>query len=446
MEQIKQTYKSFIVLFTEGLWIYYTIVLFTNLEWNTSVSFNITWWVVAGLTAYILNWILAGRSHLILLFGLNLITLSFIVWQNWTSVVPTDSWGFGLAVSIAIILIYLRSGAYIYRQSTRFEMLRHFEGNIVLYVFYAMVFSYNEWGNETIHYLFIGAIIISLMGMILTLQNHEVDEGNSSTVIRKVGHSSCFIGVVTALLIFIPLLSLVLLLSPVYRTLYTVVMNVWEGVKWLVSLVWTFFHWLISLIPYEDIGGTLPEIAPDETPITPEEAEEVVFSLPPPWLIAIIVVIFVAVAIWLLARVLKNKRLPTAAKANKMVIYKDSWLENIVKKLKAFLLHLKMKWRERFPYFYYHSVYWYYYQVRKWAKKNGIHKLKTETSQEFMMKIIDRISEKENELGTKEDYRIKDLLMKLNQDYQATYYGGKNDVTDKQYKQIIDHLNKLQMK
>ena len=189
MEQIKIVFKSFIMMFSESIWMYYLIVMFTSVEWNQPIFFDCTWWIVSGALGYTLNALLANKKSHVLLFSANLSVLVFIIIQNWRNVVPQGSWIFGLAVSVGLSVVFIRSSRLITRLPTRYEILRRFEGNVIYYIVFAVVFAVNKWNNEIFHLFFIFAIFSSLIGMILTLQGHEETEGDQKTKIMKVGQS-----------------------------------------------------------------------------------------------------------------------------------------------------------------------------------------------------------------------------------------------------------------
>ena len=96
--------------------------------------------------------------------------------------------------------------------------------------------------------------------------------------------------------------------------------------------------------------------------------------------------------------------------------------------MKAFFKRLAMKWRFMFPRYYKQTVYWYYNQVEKWGKKNGLQRLRSETSAEYVEKVINYLAVEKNVSKVETNYdQLSSLLRKINQDYQATYYGKKEN-------------------
>lgn len=437
----KQLNKTFIVLFSEVIWIYYCLVLFTSIESNQLAFFDITWWIVAAIIGYAFN-LVAGKLSIRLLQVIgNIVFLVFLIIQNWRAVNPEDTLFFGFVVSIAVSFVYIRSTSLLSHPPKRLNILQRFEGNIIFYIIFAVPFTVNQWINETFHLLFIFAIFLSLMGMILTLNSEE--QGNNHLEVRKVGQSSWFTGVFSALLVSISLISLLLLLSPVHRGLYAIIMSFWGGVKYLGRILLHFFNWLFSLFPTAEMDGTLPEMEPGQPIVAPENMEEMLVTAPS-WLLWVVGLILFACAIWFLSKLMKIRRTGLAMEAKNLIIIKNSWWKNIRKKWIAYLEFLILKWRIRFSRFYHHSIYWYYHKVQRWGMKNGIPHNKHETSREYIMKLIKQIPETENVFTyNNKNYRISDLLINLNEDYQATYYGTKADASTEEYKLLLNYLKNI---
>ena len=52
MQMIKKLYLSFIMMFSEIIWIYYAIVMFTSVEWEQSAFFYFFLFLVAGIIVF----------------------------------------------------------------------------------------------------------------------------------------------------------------------------------------------------------------------------------------------------------------------------------------------------------------------------------------------------------------------------------------------------------
>lgn len=446
MQMIKKIYLSFIKIFSEIIWIYYTIVMFTSVEWEHSVFFDLKWFFVAGIMGFAFNTLLEKMNNRVIKFLTNILVIGLLVIQNWINVVPQGIWLFGLVVSIGLSFIYIRSIKLIHQQPTRGEILRRFEGNIILYIVFAVIFTLNNWSNDTFHLFFMFAILNSLMGMVLTLQNLEEEEGNQIAEIMKVGKPGWFAGAMTILLVCIPLFSLTLLLPSVNRAFNSLVITFWGGLKWVAVKIYIILVWFFSLFPEPEIKP-IPDIPTDKMFVPPQGAEETFVSLSYIWLIGALSILIIVIVMWFFSRIIKNRKIPKTMKPKHIIIKNESFWVNFKRRLKILFKELKLKWLMKFPYFYYHSIYWYYNQVIKWGKKNGLPKLKSETSQEYVNKLIAKLPEIETNFSHKnQNYYIPKILSNLNRDYQATYYGPGEKINDEgEYKLLISHLNRIRL-
>ncbi|MGI6449230.1 MAG: DUF4129 domain-containing protein [Desulfitobacteriia bacterium] len=445
MRRAKELFKFFIMMLSEIIWIYYVIVLFTSAKWDRLFCFEPTWFMAAGVVGCALNYILVKCGNQILLFAGNISVLGTLAFLNWRNAVPPEAWGFGIAVSVGLGLIFMRSARLAYRRPLRREILQHFEVNIVLYLVLALVFTANEWSNGIFHLLFIVAILSSLLGMILSLDAHGEYDENQQIKVLKVGKSGWFAGAAAIFFILIPILSLAFLMPAVQKGLFSLVSGFWEGVKWLFQQLNNFMGWLASLWPKQETG-LLPPGPPEQGLIPPGGMEETVILVPSGWLMAGVLVLAFVVAIWLLTKFLAKIQLPKTLKPKSITVTKQAWWAVLKKKLQSLWRSLSLKWRMSIPYFYCQPVYWYYHQVLKWGRKNGLPKAKSETSREYVLRLIACLPETDFRLpfstGT---LTIPEALMRLNQDYQAAYYGRGQDsslskASDTDYKFLIEHL------
>src|SRR5690625_3541002 len=180
--------KSAIVLWSESIWVYFVIALFISIEWGEPFFTQAFWWVVAGFLSYLMNRLIAGRWHYILILVLNGILVFLLIFQNWLTAVPAGRWGVGIILSIAVLFVYVRSAVIVYQEPNRLQLLQRFEINILVYLVLAVIFSFKSWENDLFHLLFIGAIVSSLLGMILTLEGEEETKINKDVEIRKAGN------------------------------------------------------------------------------------------------------------------------------------------------------------------------------------------------------------------------------------------------------------------
>lgn len=311
MMGFKYLYQVMIILFSESLWIYYTIVLFTSVEWNQLAFFNVTWWVVAAIIGFTLNAVLANVSNIVRLIG-NVLFLGFILLQNWRSVIPEDTWFFGVVVSLAIVFIYIHSANFAFHHPKRQQILHRFEVNIIFYIVFVVIFTVNQWVNETFHLLFIGAILFSLIGMLLTLSNDE--QRNDHVEVRKVGQSSWFTGVVSIFVITLSVVSLLLLLNSVQRGLYFVGTTFWGVVKYVGTTIFNVITWFFSLLPVNDMEGTLPEMEEIQELPGSEQTEEIMIGTIPMWLVWVAAFLALGCIIWILSKLMKKRQIKPSKK------------------------------------------------------------------------------------------------------------------------------------
>ncbi|NEU29669.1 hypothetical protein GN156_02625 [bacterium LRH843] len=437
--------KSFIILFSEAIWIYYVIAMFSSVEMNRAVFVNATWWIVAGIAGYVFNVLLAGKVHYLLLASGNALLLGLFLFQNWNRVDLEGVWILGVILSIAVSFVYVRSASFVYREPTRRQMLHRFEGNVIFYTLLAIVFTSNRWGDELFHITFLSAAFLSLIGMVLTLQHYEKDEGDGTIEVQKVGQSGWFTAVISILLLCVSIVCSLLFLPSIRTALYSVGMGGLGVLKWLSNAALHFISWLISLFPQSEIEGLPPEMTPADPVINGEMIEEPLFSLPIEWIVAILGVIVIVIIFFVLTRFLKKWQPKETKRRHQALKVKGLWWESFRKKINLFFKQLRRRWRSMFPRYYDQVVYWYYHRVQKWAKKNGIRQLHSETSKEYVEKIIAFVSRQENTRDTQYDpNELTSLLRKINQDYQATYYGSKRETSIAEYQLLLKLLKKIQ--
>ncbi|MEC1720099.1 hypothetical protein P9265_18360 [Schinkia azotoformans] len=445
MGQLKIITQSFILLFSEALWMYYVIVLNTSLEWQQVMDLDIKWWIAAWVVGYFLNKTMAGKMSFPILFLTNSIILLFIIVQNWKMAVPEGHLFLGIVLSSAVAFVFLRSAFLNNRIPTRMQMVRHFEGNILLYIIFAICFTANEWmQTDAYHAFFITAIILSLMGIVFSLQSNEKEQIDETMEIRKVGHSTWFTGVITAIFTTIILLSFLFLIPSLRGMLLAITMNSWEALKWGGSTLLKGLTWLISLFPTSETKGTLPMNENGEMKLPDQVQEETLIKLPLLWIFGGIACIATLLFIWLIAKYSIRIKPAKSLRIHHVVIDREPWWLNFKRKFIQLIIDLKKKWFMKFPRFYKSPLFWYFYQVQKWGRKHGILRLRTETSKEFMEKVISSIPTHQNTFSyNNKNYQLSDLLLRLLNDYQAAYYGSTGETSIDDYKVLISQLKEI---
>src|SRR5690625_711997 len=100
--------KAFIAIFSEAIWIYFVIVLFTGVEWGDPLFFSVTWWVIAGVFGYVMQFIVTIKPlHYLINIVCSIIVCSFIVIKNWQVAVPEGLITFGIFLSVAVTFIFI---------------------------------------------------------------------------------------------------------------------------------------------------------------------------------------------------------------------------------------------------------------------------------------------------------------------------------------------------
>lgn len=437
MALIKHFYKISVILLSDLIWIYYGIVLFTSIKVDHYNSFSPMWMAVAGMVGIAVQHALVKKFSAFMIAG-NVLCLVLLVFLNGRDMIPTKGWSFGIIISVAICVMFIRSASFAYRELSRKEMLQHFEGNIIFYVIFASIFGIRHWGHEALHLVFLTAIVSSLLGMSLTLESEGENEE-----IKKVGHSSSFTGLFIVGLISIPLLAILLLIPAVSRTINIAFLSMGDGLKWIGLVVVHFIGWLLHFVPSQTSKGFTP-VPPPKLP-HPLQHEKMLaaFSLPIMWIELGIVVVLIVGAIWILPKFLKFKPSITSFEVKQFKSFRESWWLIFKKKLIALFMRIKVKLYCRFPNFYSHPVYWYYYQLQKWGKRNGFPISSSETIQEYVKKIIFTIPVNNVEFVVSGvTYNIPDLLYQLATDYQASYYGNvvRLSRNDLDYRILLDQL------
>lgn len=448
MKQIKNLSIYFILLYSGALWMVYTIIFFTGNERGATPVFDLKWWLIACLAGYVLNLLFAGRVQYAVMVCVNVFVLTALLILNWKSNMPELTLGLGITLSIAVSVLYMRSANFIYKEPSRTQMMGHFEGNIVLYVIFVLLFSFSDWfhGTALFHTLFLLAIFISLVGMIINLQSDEINDGREETEIQKVGQSGWFVGVVVLFLSSLLLFCLLLLIPSLRSGLFAVTSALLSGAKWLGTSVMNAIVFLFSLFPEINGANEMPPPSGEQSNISGGESEEIPFTIPMEWMFVLVgAVAVLVITVWIITKWLKNKQTPQPLKLQSLRVARNPWWKTVTERLAAFYHKMVLRWKMRFPQFYHFPIYWHYHQLEKWGRKNGIIRLKHETSKEFIEKVIDYLEDDSFNLSAEsKEYDVKKLLHQLNHTYQSTYYGSNNGNTVNEFRPLFNYLKNKQ--
>lgn len=438
--------KCFIILFSEAAWIYYVIAIFTSIKWNDHFFFSPWWIIISAVAGFVINSVAVGRVHAVFVFLANIFAVGFILFQNWFEVVPDGAWGFGISLSIGISILYIRSANFILKAPTREQMLRHFEGNIILYVTFLWILMANSWVDEFFHMIFLGAIFISLLGMILTLKSQETSQ-DDQIEIQKVGQSGWFSIVIGTMLGIISLICLLFFLPFVRDGLIAIAMQSFDFIKMVGLSLTSFLKWLLSLLPDSNIEGTIPGIEPNQSMIRQGNVEEELFELPIIWIFGGIALIIIVICIFVISRLLKKFQLNKAAKVQRIAVIREPWWMSVKERIKTLYLSVYHWWRMRFRYNYHYPVYWYFHKVQVWGKRNGLTRLKQETSKEYITRLSASIPEHAEHFHYEDQsYYLSHLLFSLHADFQAAYYGQVVSNNESEHKILVRQIKKLRLK
>ncbi len=438
--------KSLILLFSEAIWVYYVIAMFASIEMNKPVFVNVTWWCIAAIVGYLFNALLAGKIHYVILLSGNVLFLGGIVFQN-IKAINEGAWLLTVVLSVAVIFVFVRSASFVFRERepNRLQMLQHFEANMIAYAILALIFSTNGWSSEWFHGVFLLAISFTLIGMILTLQNLDQRVEDDEIEVKSVGHSGWFTGVMSGLLLAVALICTLLFLPSIRQALQTVGVSGFQLLKGLGKTVLAWLTWFFGLFTPAETEGPLPEMAPPEAMGAEEVGEELLFSMPIEWFITIIAIVVGIVLLVVFSKFLKGWQPPKPKKRERILSSRTPWWHALKKLIMTVMTRFTMIWRSSFPRYYKQPIYWYFTQVQKWGEKNGITRGKSETSGEYVEKLI-RILVAEgngNDTGPHPE-QLQTLLREMNAQYEAAYYGGRQaHGTD--YHELLKQLSKFQL-
>lgn len=442
--------KAFIAIFSEAIWIYFAIVLFTGVEWGDPLFFPVTWWVIAGVLGYTLQLIFSIRPvHYLINIVSSIIVCSFIIVYNWLAAVPEGFITFGICLTVAVGFIFTRSSIFFYKEPRREQMLHRFEGNIIFYIVFALIFLFNPWDVEVsfipFHIVFLVAILLSLFGMILTL--HTLDEENEDIDmdIYRVGQSRSFLTVISLILLLVVVVSLTLFMPSVRNVLYVAANSGLEGLKWVYQSITNLMAWLAQLMTTSEDGGNLPEPIPEEPIQGDMEMEEPTFSLPLPWIFGSAAFVAIIVALWFIAKFLKDWNPQKKIRPKAKTSFKGIDIKTILGKVGRFISELQIRFKAKFLRYYDQPVYYYFYRLEKWGSKNGLKRKTTETAQEFTERAIEILTSQDKRINASEMPILVKGLRKISYDYQAASFGGVKQSAEKEYKQLLEQLKSIRL-
>jgi hypothetical protein len=399
----------------------YGLAFFAKVQWEISVL-PVGWgWVLAIVVGYGVNYFLGNRgTGLLWMLGLNGVLLGSILAWLWTTL-PAGQWAYNIAFNFGIIFLYVRSARFIYQVPTRTQMLLRFEGNVIFYmVFVLMGQAHPAMITGSFHVLFLIALVLSLIGMVLTLYpDEEQQQHGDSMETRVVGEGQSLSLILGVILIACAGIGLLLLIPAVQAGLISLVTGGWGVLTWAGSAVLSALGWLLSLIPPpEPVEMPAPEGSPRLD--LPEGAGGGQGDMSVIWLVMILAILFIIILVWISSMLMRNWKPVAPVRMKRSKVRRVS----IWSRLYGWLLGLVKRWKMRFPRYYSLRIYWYYYLMSKWAAKNGYPRLGHETPGEYVRRLCDTIPF---------DQEIKDRLQRLGAAYSAAYYSGGKVIVEEDF-------------
>lgn len=446
MERTRAVCLSCVRMLSESLWVYFTIVLFTGVEWGRSAFYDATPMAAAAISAYAVNGIFLKKGRQTWQSPVNgLLLAGFAAW-NWMRVVPEGAWGFGVAASAGIVFAYIRGAVFALQKAERQNLLRCFEGNIVFYMLFAGVFAVKGWNVGAFHLMFVTAILSSLMGMILALQNQESPEGGKSAKVVKAGEPGWFAGLLAGLLAAIPLAALALVVLPTREVLAWLGDSLEMGLKGILSFAEAFVEWIRSLLPAVEMDASVVQ-TPDPAGLGSGAPARAGGGVPYGWMAAAGLGLLSMAAVLGLTGL--NRRRASASRIQKAGERHErkAWWKRFAARVKSGLQTLLLGFRRRFPGNYRHQIFWQHRQVLEWGRRNGYPKADSETSREYAERLSNRIPESEDGFTHEgRRYRCTELLEMIAKDFQSVYYGREGTCRESgAYDALVRRLKALRL-
>lgn len=435
--------KYAIALYSESIWIYFAIVLFMKIEQDVFVFPQPLSWLAAAIAAYGLNaWLSRKWSNPLWVYGINLILLAGIVIQNWRTI-PDGAWFYGMAVSIAVCYIYLRSMFYVQKGPSREQMLLRFEGNVLFYFIYVLISLAHPLPTPVIHLFFMIAIVLSLLGMVLTL--YPETDGDDKVETHLVGEAGWLPVLFGAVFIAVCLASLLLLLPAVQTALTEFVIQAWQGIVWLWEMMWTAVLKLLSLLPSSESEQVLPE--QDSSPFEMPEGlpEETQLHLPLFWIFGAVALVAFIALLWFLSKGLRRLKVSPRVTVIRSSVRSVSWWKSLLHWVQKVMGQVTAWIKGTFPGYYALPVYWYFYRLTRWGKRNGIPRQKHETPIQYVRHVAAKLDPQAPLTVKGKQYQWKRDLLHLGEAYAAAYYSKGKHVQARDFKPLFRFLRTVRL-
>lgn len=422
--------RSGIVLFCEAVWLYYAFYFLVNIQWTLAVSPQLFAWFLPAVIAYGINYGLASRNITVIwLFLINVGLLSGCLLAHWTAMYSGHV-AYTLALSLAISYLYLRSCMFVFKEPTRLQMVLRFEGNIIYYALF-ILFTYTQAAVSIhVHLLFFLSVFLSLIGITLSLAGGEEEKDVETRAVGKAG----FLPVLMMGMLLLGMLFSFILLSPSVRQgLWGLSTSVWSAVTWLVSVILKGLIWLFSLLPEPEPGEQqLPDAGASFT--IPQEIGQMQAELPLFGILVVLAILFILAMLWLFSYFLNQWKRPISSRNIRRIrlartpFWRAVWLF-----LLTLIKRMQYNWKRRNPSFFKLPIYWQFYQLTRWAKRQGIIRTDAETPQEFISRLLQEVPIREE---------LHAPLHKLGESYASSYYSDGKCVGAEDFRHVLTELKR----
>ncbi|RSL35374.1 DUF4129 domain-containing protein [Salibacterium salarium] len=404
MNQWQRLSQPGILLFCDAVWMYFGLQLLSSIIWGQSLTPHPLIWTGAPFLGFIVGLSTTKRREGWIFF-IHCIVLAVILLPHWT-LFYVNILSYSLVVSVALAYLYIRSSIHVAHKPTRLDMMLRFEGTVVFYCIFVLVNQNQQLYTASFHITFFFTLIMSLLGMMLTLYEKGDVSENGGIETKTAGRSTPLPVIIGGLLGTVAIVSLLLFIPTVQTTFVTVVNAAKNGAIWVSTQLYAAFVWFVNLFPSSNVDDT--NLTPPDNPGNPEPPSSSTSGgeLPLMWIIIPLLILGVLAALWVSSRLIRQWRPSAKGTIRKTTLKKEPFWKTLWHRLRK-------AWRKRSPHYYEHNIYWHFHLLTNWAKKQGISRQSHETAQDFTQRITQQLDMEEN---------TKEKVLKLGEAYSAVHY------------------------
>ncbi|RSL29985.1 DUF4129 domain-containing protein [Salibacterium salarium] len=421
-----------ILMFCDAVWLYFILLLITSWLWTETLSSYPLAWIAAPLLGFAVSSSTRTLHKEGWVFFIHCLVLTMVLLPLWT-LFYENIWPYSFLLSMALSYLYIRSSIHVFTKPTRLDMLLRFEGTVVFYLIITLLNQQEQLFSASFHVLFFFTLIMSLLGLMLTLYNGDDTSDSDDMETKTVGRSTPFPVIVGSLLGSVAIVSLLLLIPGVQPAFTAAVNGVKNGAIWVGTHLYTALVWFLNLFPGSNVDD--PGLPPSPDPDIPEQAAPPAEGggIPFSWIIVPLIILGVLAALWITSRLLQQRRQSAKGTIRKTKLKKAPFWKAIWNRLRALLRKWSQTWRKRSPQFYAYRIYWHFHKLTKWAKKQGITRKPEETPREFTKRITQK-------LPLEQEFEEK--ILELGTSYSATLYSEGAIVPEFDAERLTDFLKK----